>query len=597
MKETVQFKSFDSDNIIASEVGSIFHKWNSYRDEQLSLWQEIDNYVHATDNTPFNSNFDHNTFIPVISEIHEDLQAILYSTIFPHNDWLGWQPFDREAATVEKRKNVLGYIKHIHQLNEFKCVVRKLIDDYTRYGNCFAQVVHVNEQKVLEDGTVDTGYVGPKVKRISPLDIVFNPTAPSFQDTAKIYQEHRSLGGFLEWAKSLEANGTVVNMEAVENVLSTRRGNANSDTSTTRKNAQYLQSGFNSIESYMTDGFVELLWFYGDVYSEVDRKVHKNRRIVVLDRTWVLINDEEPEPYTFKGTWKARPDNLWGQGALDNIVGMNFMINHRENAKNDSIDHFAYPDRLYAGEIDEIYDENTRQFKYISPEANGVVQDITPDASVLTFNTEIEMHEQRCRRAARLPQQLAGFRTPGEKTATEVQSLNDGAFRGFINKAEQLEQDVIEKLVQAEIIKARDNYSSVITVASEDEDKLFEFLEVTEEDLKSNGKLVPYGSRRFARLIQQQAGLTQLSSTNLMQMIQPHTNTWNLAEAVAHVYGFEDLSIFEKNAAILEQVESQQVANRAQQELIASTEQRTPDELTPEDLSGIQDTETSQFGV
>lgn len=384
-----------------------------------------------------------------------------------------------------------------------------------------------------------------------------------------------------------------ISEEAVEHALTVKRGNTHSDISTTRKNSQYLNAGFNTIESYLTDGYVELLWFYGDVFDESTKTVIPNRRIVVLDRTWVILNDEFTDLKIFHATWRSRPDNLWGQGPLDNIVGMNFMINHRENAKNEAIDHFIFPDRLYAGEVDEVYDENTRQIKYIAAEG-GIVQDITPDSTVLSFNAEIDLHEQRCRRAARLPQQLSGFRTPGEKTALEVQSLNDGAFRGFINKAEQLEQEMIEPLVTAELLKARQNYSTAIMVADQDEDKLYDFLEVTEDDLKSNGKLIPYGSRRFARLLQQQAGLTQLASTNLMQMVAPHTNTWNLAEAVAHVYGFEDLGVFEKNAAIHEQMEQQQAVNTAQQELVASTDQLTPEELTPEALGGVQDTETPE---
>lgn len=584
--ETVTFRQYNDPEQTASDIMYLFHEWNSFKEKQMELWSEIDKYIHATDNSDFNSDFDHNTFIPVVSEIHEDLQAILYSTIFPHNDWLGWQPFDMAATTKEKRKAVLSYIKHIHGMNGFKHTIRKVIDDFTRYGNSFVQVVHENEVQENEDGTSSVGYIGPSVRRISPYDIVFNPTASSFEKTPKLVKAMKSIGGFVEWTNRLRDRGIPINEEAVQKALEVRRGNSQSDTNTTHKNAQY-QGGFNSIESYYIDGYIELLWFYGDVYDEETEQVYRNRLIVTVDGSNVLFNTEEKNPCIFKATWKSRPDNLWGQGALDNIIGMNYMVNHRENAKNDAIDRFIYPDRLYAGDIEEIFDENTNQVKYLTTEG-GQVTDITPDTTVLSYDTQIEMHEQRCRRAARLPQQLAGFRTPGEKTATEVQTLHDGAFRGFINKAEQFEQELLESAVKAEILIAKENYSDVIRILAEDEDKLFSWVEVTEEDLKSNGKLVPFGSRRFSRMIQQQIGLQQIAATPLMELMRPHMNSWALSETFSYVHGFDEFDIFAKFAAIEEQVEQQEFTNLAQQELAASTEQRTPEELTTEDLDGVQ---------
>lgn len=583
MKETVQFTNYSSDDTIAGEVSSKFHEWNSYRDPQLKLWAEIDAYIHGTENGAFNQNFDHKTFIPVISEIHEDLKAIMYSTLFPHDDWLGWKPFDQEASTVQKRKTVLSYIKHAHALNGFSKVARTLIDDFIRYGNAFAQVVHVNNSVQSPEGAVTPGYIGPEVKRISPFDIVFNPTADKFEESPKIIKKLMSTGAFLGWVESLKNNGTNVSSEAVERILSARNGSSYSSLSTTRKNTQFEASGFNTIESYYTSGYVEVLWFYGSVFDRDTQSVYNDRCIVVVDQDVVLFNEYCEDPCIYKAGWKDRPDNLWSQGSFDNIVGMNFMINHRENAKNDAIDRMIYPDRLYVGEVDEVYDETTRQMKYISPEG-GSVQDIPIDSSVLSFNTEIDMHEQRARRAARLPQQLAGFRTPGEKTAFEVQNLDSGAFRGFINKAEQIEIDLFAPAVGAEIKKARENIQSVITVANQTEDKLYEFLEITPEDLNSNGKLVPHGSSRFARLLQQQAGISQLSQSPVMQAIAPHTSTWKLAEAVSYVYGFNDFDVFKKFAAIEEQVEQQQFMNNAEQEMVASTEQRTPEEFDPDEM-------------
>lgn len=590
-KETVTFRDYGDKSITAGDVASLFSEWDGLRETQLSLWEEIDRYVHSTDNSDFSDHFNHSTFIPVVSEIHDDLQSIMYGTVFPHNDWLGWQPMDQGALDTEKRKKVLSYLKHIHTLNGLRETMRKVLDDYTRYGNCFVQVVYENRSQETESGEVIPDYSGPSLRRISPYDIVFNPTATSFENTPKIIRELKSIGGFMSWVQGLQARGVQVDEEAIERVRNPNRSSTGVATSVEHKNAQYIPAGMNSIESYYNSGYVEILWFYGSVYDKETQEVTPNRLITVVDGSCVLFDVEQVSSRVFKGTWKPRPDNLWGQGALDNIIGINYMINHRENGKSESLDRMIYPDRLYAGEVEEIYDENTDQMKYLTTEG-GSVQDIAPDASVLSYQSEIEQYEARARRAARLPQQLSGFRTPGEKTAQEVQTLNDGAFRGFINRAEQFEQDVLEKVVKAEIMLARDNYGGAIPVPSQDEDRLYEFVQVTKDDLNTNARLVPYGARRFARLLQQQAGLQQLAAGGLAEIVRQHMDTWKTAEAVNHVFGFEEFEMFDKFASISEEVERTQLVQQAQQEVAMSTEQPTQEEFAmnrtaQEDSDGV----------
>lgn len=43
--------------------------------------------------------------------------------------------------------------------------------------------------------------------------------------------------------------------------------------------------------------------------------------------------------------WRYRPDNLWAMGPLDNIVGMQYRIDHLENLKADAMD-LAVPSSL-----------------------------------------------------------------------------------------------------------------------------------------------------------------------------------------------------------------------------------------------------------
>ena len=562
---------------LAAEISLYKHEWNSARSSACDMWAEIDSYIHATDTSMLEGGefFDHKTFIPIISEIHEDLLAIIFSTVFPHEDWLSWKGYDVKAIATEKRRKLISMIKQVHALNGFSSTFRKVIDDLVRYGNCFVKVNYVNETQTDKDETV-SGFLGPKPVRISPYDIVFNPSFSEFNKAPKIITSLLATGEFKEFVDSLGAKSQI-EPEDLRQLLS-RRAGGSTDNSDRYKDQQYIPAGFGTVKEYYTSGMIELLWFYGDIYDEVTQEVHKGRCVITVDGDTVIYDEFEPKNKIFKGSWKPRPDNLWSQGPLDNLIGINYMINHRENSKNDSIDKFANPDRAYVGDVEEIYDEVTGQTKYIMPEG-GSVNDITPDATVLTYDNQIQMHIEMARRAARIPQQLTGFKTSGEKTAFEVQNLNDGAFRGFINKAMQFEEDVIEPCVTAEIRVAKENFSTVINVLEEDEEGIISVLEVTEEDLSSNGKLIPFGARRFSRNLQQLAGLQNLTQGPMYQILGKHFNTYDLARVWESLNGFENYQVIKKFAAIDEAMEEQEATMLAQQEMEQTMSQPTPLEM------------------
>ena len=562
-KKALEVQSWLSPHQQAVKIADYWSSWNNLRERQRERWREIDSYIHATSTQDLmeQSAWDHTTHIPIVAEIYEDLVAIMNDTVIPHEDWLGWRPYDRSANSAQKRTAVLSYIKNRHELNGFNSTINHLLSDFVRYGNSFVLTV----PQVNADG-----YVGPKPLRISPYDIVFNPTATDFENSPKIIRQIMDLGQFKMFC---EEQGDVIDKEVMQRVLDRRGGYAGVDSAELDKNTQYLPDGFGSVSSYFFEsGMIELLWFYGDIYDQTSQELHRGRKIVVVDRTSILLDVEEHARIRH-ARYRPRPDNLWAQGALDNIVGMNYQVNHRENSKSDAIDRFIHPDRLFVGDVEEIWDETTGQYKYLAPE-NGMVRDLSPDSSVLAFNSEIDLLTLRARSAARLPLQLAGFRTPGEKTAFEVQSLNEGAFRGFINKAEQFEIELLEPMVRDEIEVGRDNLTSALQVATSDEEGFITMMTITQEDLKSNGVLVPYGARRFKRELQQMNMLYQLSNSQLGQYIGQHINTFNLAKVVERLGGFEQFVFIDKFAAIEEQREAQQLQATAEEMTLQDLQQR-----------------------
>src|SRR3546814_18261609 len=86
--------------------------------------------------------------------------------------------------------------------------------DYIDYGNAFSTADYESTYVIGTDGARIQTFVGPRAYRISPLDIVFDPLAASFEKSFKIVRSLKGLGeiqkmaddepeqGF--WKKALE---------------------------------------------------------------------------------------------------------------------------------------------------------------------------------------------------------------------------------------------------------------------------------------------------------------------------------------------------------------------------------------------------------
>ena len=567
---SLTFTNWASPNSIATNISAMYDSFQMLRNTNRSKWEELESYLYATDTTSLKggSAHDHTTHIPVLAELKEELEAIMYATVLPHEEFLGWTPFTQDAASRDVRTKVMAYIRNRHKLNGFHKVFRKIIQDLVMYGNCFCKVEYVDERK---NGV---GYVGPKPKRISPYDIVFDPTRSEFENAPKILRSVMTMGEFLLWANSIEG----VSPEVIQKVKDRRNSVTALSRTELNKANQYTPDGFNDIQAYYKSGVVEVLAFYGDVYDDLEQEVRPNRCAIVVDRVALLTEYDEPTPNIFKGSWAEKPDSLWSQGPLDKVVGLNYQVNHRENSKADALDRFMFPDRVFVGDVEEVYNEETGQTYFLAPEGGGV-SDISPDTTVLTADMHQDKLMAHARAAAGLPPQLLGFRTPGEKTAFEVQNLDDAALRKFIHKAEQFELDLLEPVVKAEVLIGRDNFHSVLQAISTDQDGIPVMLTVTREDLSANGKLVPIGARRFARQNQQMSMINQLSNTNLGNIIGQHINSFNLARVVEDLGGFGQYEFIDKFAAILEAGDAQMTQAMQEQQMVAKLSNPGLDEI------------------
>lgn len=542
------FVNWANPSSIATMISGKYDVFQSYRERNRAKWSELEAYLFATDTTSLEGGdrFDHTTHIPMVAQLKEELEAIMYAAVLPHEDFLSWRPYDLEADTLRIRRAVLAYINNRHTLNNFEKTFRKLIQDLVMYGNCFSQVVFVDERD-----TNGIGYVGPKPLRISPYDIVFDPTATDFTKTPKIIRTMMNIGDFLKWVDTLDN----VDSEVIESVKRRRATFASISRTENNKNKQYLPDGFTDMQAYYASGMVEVLRYYGDVYDEETQELRRSRYVVVVDRVDCLMDEEEPHDNIFKASWAEKPDSLWSQGPLDKIVGINYQINHRENSKSDALDRFIYPDKVFMGDVEEVYREDTGQTYYLAPEGGGV-RDIVPDTTVLTADMHQDRLMNHARLAAGLPPQIMGFRTPGEKTLGEVERLDDAALRKFLHKAAQFELDLLEPVITAEIRIGQEYFNAAIKLSVEDEQGLPTIVEVTEEDLKANGRLVPIGARRFARQNQQMSMIHTLANSNLGNIIGQHLDTFHLARAVEELGGFGKYEFVDRFAMVKEQADA-----------------------------------------
>src|SRR5690606_39402894 len=95
--------------------------------------------------------------------------------------------------------------------------------------------------------------------------------------------------------------------------------------------------------------------------------------------------------------------------------------------------------------------------------------------NALQYNQELAIIEAKMEEMAGSPKEAMGFRTPGEKTAYEVQRLENAASRVFQNKIAQFEEQVIEPLLNAMLVLAQENLSEVTIRILDDEFKAATF--------------------------------------------------------------------------------------------------------------------------
>ena len=558
------------DDSLANKISDMWMRWDSGRSVWKSNQQELRNYLFATDTrTTSNSKlpWKNSTVTPKLTQIRDNLHANYMAALFPSENWFFFESTDQNKDLAAKRQAIVNYLKQKLKASDFQLLVSQLIYDYIDFGNVIVTYDYVRDVISDETGNVVKRYIGPKAYRINPNDIVFNPLAETFTKTPVVRRMLKSIGDLLS---DIETKPNLNYNKAVVDKAMSFRQNYRDDPEF-KKEINMAIDGFGSADEYLESDMVELLEFWGDIYDPDTKQLLRNQLVTIIDRKWVLRKQPNPlwtgnKPMHHCG-WRLRTDNLWAQGPLDQLVGMQYRIDHLENLKADVFDLIAYPVMVVYGNTVEEFQYEPGATVFVGDE--GKVDFIRPDATALQADLQINELMNRMEELAGAPKQAMGIRTPGEKTKYEVQSLENAAGRIFQSKVSWFERNILEPLLNGMLAESVRNFEGVERIRSIDEEYNTEsYVEVTKDDLMAEGKIYPVGARHFAdqaRFVQELA--QTISAVQAIPGVAAHMSGKAIAKALEENLGWQNYKIVKDNAMVFEQAETQRLINQISEDV------------------------------
>lgn len=568
---------------LAASLADEYLRLKTARREWDAEKRELRNYIFATDTTTTTNAqlpWKNKTVRPKICQVRDNLHANYMAALFPNDDWLEWEASDEKDATKTKADAITNYMKTKINQTDFKKVISELVYDYIDYGNCFGDVVYENSYKAEDDGSKTVIYAGPRALRISPFDIAFNITANSFANTAKYTRDVVTLGDIKRQASKYPS--LKYREEVIQKLFEVRRELGTLDSSDIDKADGYMNDGFGTMSQYYSSGYVELLTFEGDIFDIDTGEYHEQVRATIVDRSYMLAMEPIPT-YSGRSTkqhcsWRQRPDNILGMGPLDNLVGMQYRIDHLENLKADVFDLIAFPPLIIKGYVEDF---DWTPMEQIVMDVDADVQMLHPDVTALNADMQIHDIEAEMEEMAGAPKQAMGIRTPGEKTAYEVQSLENAAGRIFQAKVAYFEENFLEPLLNSMLEVARKNMDATDTVRIVDELGAVEFAKVSKEHIVGAGKIRPRGARHFAARAQLVQELTQMmQSIGQDPAVAVHISGKKLAKLLEDKLGLKRYELVQDNIRVIEQMETQQAMEAGQEMLTIDNAQGEPVDAT-----------------
>ena len=572
MPNTFEIKELQQPEGLAAAIADKFVTWENSRDRWYRNSKETLENLYATSTRDIYNQtreYDNSTHIPKITQIRDMLITYYLDAMFSLPDYVDWEAYDYDSIDVNTRNTLRSVAKQMVEDSGFKPTIRELVEDYVDYGNCFATVVNVTD--TLGDAII---YQGPRAVRLDPLNIYFDPLASDFNRSPKIIRSIKTLGELIAESEDLPEDANMYK-EALNKAIKNRSMVRDRLAET---NAELIKddicniAGFGNWSAYYASDTVELLTFYGDIYNMEDNKLHRNTRIVVMDRSHVLL--EEPiknygfKSNIFKAGWRDRKDNLWSMSPLDNIKGMQFMIDFLENKRADIFNYISNPMIVTKGDVE--MPEYLYPGCQVGLDVDSDLQFARPDATALQADLYIDRYINLMEEMAGTPREAMGFRTPGEKTAFEVSQLNTASSRLFNEKTRKFELEMLEPLLTLMLRIYMTNPTRTVKIRNQLEDGTVLFEEVNLDQLQANGRFVAMGSNTYTEKARMAQTVMQIYNSAIPSdpLVFNYFNPKTLAKIIAYTTGLDSWpDIVKENARTNAELEMRQTQEFAQQQL------------------------------
>lgn len=548
----------------AKYVVAHWNRLNMLRYQWLQDVQEVQRYLRATstaDTEVGQLPWKNKTTIPKLTQLSDNLQAYYMAALMPNDEWFRWEGVDAESH--QKAQLIERYMQTKTRLGSFRTELEKMIQDWIQYGVCFGGIEWCEEYVTsLRNEQPIAKFIGPKLMRISPLDCVIDPKARTFDESPLVWRQLMPLSKFVRQYKEEYP-------ETVAKVANLRGPQRDMYIDWFRQEL-YQIDGFETYDTYLDSQYIEILHYFGDFFDPSTGEVADNRHVIVVDRAFELDDLTNPawngqKPFVFAG-WRRRTDNLMAQGALSNLVGMQYRCDHLENLKADTFDQIVHP--MVALRGDQIEEFEWGPGGRIHLGADGQVDVLRPDATVLNANNEIAFYHSLMEEIVGRPREAAGFRTPGEKTAFEVNVLQQGMDRGFMEKLLHFEEEVVQRALNLMFELAMRNFNLVdVARTFNDDTRMLELTKLTKENVVADGIFRPVGSKYFAARAKRVQELQQMNALLNHPALAPHVSGLQYARALEEELGFERYALVGPNIGIEEAGQTELAKAQIQQQL------------------------------
>ena len=568
---------------VAVRIAEMWERYNTEKRNALTLNEEARRFVYATDidsTTAQELPHKNRTHQPKLTQIADTLKSQYYEASLSMPQFFRFPPPQNITAAVSLAMEKWIRVK-LDQRKFRETTGRELVNDYVDYGNCFVGVDYVIER----DNVNKVKYKGPAWKRISPLDIVFNPRT-SFIKSPKVEKMLAHVADITEFPERFPNSG--FKRKIIQKAINTRHPDGIDDWVEVIKNRGLNMDGYGGFDQYFKNDIAEILIYRGDGFNPKTGKSQRNRVVYVMDKVHVIRNEPSQAPSGFDGIhhagWRLRPDNTWAQGPLDNLVGMQYRIDHLENLKADIFDIIAQPVTFVKGDDVQEPSEGYRPGAVYYGGVDSDVRMLVPDSTALNADNQIANYHRMMEEFAGAPPESRGIRTPGEKTAFEVSKLDQNATMMFVDKArifERMLETMLKETFELMLVNFDiEDYTDIFGEGEEGD--ALEALALV--DTLSRGEFIAMGARHWTRRNRETLEMNNFMSGPLQDpKIRAHVSGVKLAEFWERKLLIEDEDIVEENAGVKEDVRIQAIA---QEEARALQEEAGGEAIGVGDQSG-----------